>query len=345
MSKQRKRRKSLNAATPSTPKSKYHVDDNMFATPKSHHIQDDDSDSSPYSLSFSQRAMGVEVTWGEKSRPTPFKSKKIYERRDTESPPTKSYFDVEPVSTESPKGLYKFLLGWERRIDRQIEDDFERISNETTGAETSNHTNPSTNNDTNCLNSTDRFEVPTSNRNSSVNFKQLLNDSEDMDLMLYSQRIEQEICSRLEPPKPVLEATASKGFSELFSDNDDDLLLALDDPVLLDKKLPHKSSFARHKSIAIQPNSSTNEVTPSKSNSNNNVQTKPGVTIRSPAKQNQPSTPKTTSTATASLVRHKSMPSPNLIHTAKKCSAEEIEIKRQTALAKLKLRKQRLTKK
>ncbi len=51
--------------TPSTPKSKYHVDDNMLATPRSHYIPDDDLDSSPYSLSFSQRAMGVEViTWG-----------------------------------------------------------------------------------------------------------------------------------------------------------------------------------------------------------------------------------------------------------------------------------------
>ncbi|KAG4067995.1 hypothetical protein HA402_010681 [Bradysia odoriphaga] len=340
MSKQRKRRKSLNAGTPSTPKSKYHVDDNMFATPKSHHIQDDDSDSSPYSLSFSQRAIGVEVTWGEKSRPTPFKSKKIYERRDTESPPTKSYFDVEPVATDSPKGLYKFLLGWERRrIDTQIEDDFERISNETAGVETSNYTNASTNNDTNCLTYNDRVEAPASNRNNSLNFKQLLNDSEDMDLMLCSQRIEQEIGSRSEPSKPALEPTASKGFSEFYSDNDDDLLLALEDPVLLDKK--HKSSFARHKSIAIQPNSSINEVAPpSKLNSNNSAKT-----IQPQAQHNQPSTPKSTATATASLVRHKSMPSPNVTTSAKKCSAQEIEIKRQTALAKLKLRKQRLTKK
>lgn len=191
----------------------------MFVTPK-HSVQDDDSDSSPYSLSFSQRAMGVEVTWGEKSRPTPFKSRKIYERLETESPPTKSYFDVEPVATESPKGLYKFLLGWEKRIDRQIEDDFEIITNETTGATSSNHTNSSTTNDTNCLDSTDRVEFPASNRNNSLNFQQLLNDSEDMDLMLYSQRIEQEICSRVEPPKPALEPTASKGFSEFFSDND-----------------------------------------------------------------------------------------------------------------------------
>lgn len=191
----------------------------MHATPKTHYIQDDDSDSSPYSLTFSQR-VGVEVTWGEKSRSTPFKSKRTYERRDTDSPPiSKTYVDVEPA-TESPKGLYKFLLGWEkRRIATQIEDDVERIDIEPiSSTETSIHTNATTSSNElkSCTSSANVDETEPVIKNS-PNYKQLLNDSEDMDLLLCSQRIEQEMCNRSEP---VQKATASKGFSEYFSDND-----------------------------------------------------------------------------------------------------------------------------
>lgn len=204
--------------SPSTPKhaSKHHVDGNIFTTPKSHLIQDDDSDSSPYNLSFSQRAIGVEITWGEKTRSIPFKTRKTYERRDTESPPTKTYVDVEPVAAESPKGLYKFLTGWERRrVATQFEDDIERINNDTTSASNSNNT--TTNNGTNFDTATEQVEETKSIISNSPNFKQLLNDSEDFDLILCSQRIEQEVCSRTEP---VIGAIASKGFSELFSDDD-----------------------------------------------------------------------------------------------------------------------------
>lgn len=102
-----------------------------------------------------------------------------------------------------------------------------------------------------------------------------------------------------------------------YSQTDDMLLANLDDPLLLDKKLPQKSSFARHKSIAIQPNSSiTNGVASSNINSGGNSKnsaTKSGVTPQ-PAKQSaKPSTPTTTRTTTTApvLVRHKSMPSPN----------------------------------
>lgn len=226
----------------------------MFATPKSHYNLDDDSDSSPYSLSFSQRAIGnsicdlrletasnvwlpyitkgnkyadhykwfnellysigVEVTWGEKTRSIPFKSKKSYEQRDAESPPTKTYVDVEPVATESPKGVFKFLLGWKRRqVASQIEDDFQRIADETTSAQNSNNST----NETNFYTASEQVE-PTQSISNSPNYKQLLNDSEDMDLMLCSQRIEQEVQSRVEPV--IQTAIASKGFSDLFSDDD-----------------------------------------------------------------------------------------------------------------------------
>lgn len=91
------------------------------------------------------------------------------------------------------------------------------------------------------------------------------------------------------------------------------MLLAslLDDPLLFENK--HKSSFARHKSIAIQPNSSIKNDTTSSNlssgNSTNNTKTKSGIPLRS-VMQNEPSTP-TTSNAAPILVRHKSMPSPN----------------------------------
>lgn len=97
-----------------------------------------------------------------------------------------------------------------------------------------------------------------------------------------------------------------------FPQTDDFLLANLDDPLLLDKKLPHKSSFARHKSIAIQPNSSiTNGTTASNLNSGNtakNAVTNAGIAYQ-PVKQSAPSTPKRTTAPV--LVRHKSMPSPN----------------------------------
>lgn len=224
------------SASPSTPKqpSKHNVDDNMFATPTSHHIQDDDSDSSPYCLSFSQRAMGVEViTWDEKSRATPFKSKKSYEKRDTESPPTRSYVDVEPVASESPKGLFKFLLGWERRqVATQIEDDFERIDNETTSAQNANNT--TSNNETIFCNATEQVEATQSRISNSPNLKHLLNDSEDMDLILCSQRIEQEEFSRNAPV--IQNIVTSKGFSEIFSDDDGKMFLtvSIDESIIND---------------------------------------------------------------------------------------------------------------
>lgn len=225
------------AAAPSTPKSKYHGSDSMYNTPKSHHIHDDDSDSSPYSLSISQRAIGVEVTWGEKTRSTPFKSKYVHQRRDTDSPPTtKPYVDDEPVN-ESPKGLFKFMLAWERRrIATQIEDDVQRISDETAGVEASNDTNASASIGGSLYSTaTEQVESSVASVSDSPNFKQLLNDSVDMDLMLCSQQIEQEVCSgsktlkeacRAEPAAPENRcefsqtATASKGFSEFLSDND-----------------------------------------------------------------------------------------------------------------------------
>lgn len=183
----------------------------MFATPKSHYFQDDDDgDSSPYSLSFSQRAGGVEVTWDEKSKSTPFKSRKNYEQRYTESPPTKTYVDVEPLPDQSPKGLFKFLIGWERRT--QIEDDFERLTNETANVQNSNNMMIT---DTVTEYNTDADQVDGTKgttESNSLNLKQLLNDSEDMDLMLCSQRIEEEVCNRMAPPT---ESIASKGFFDM----------------------------------------------------------------------------------------------------------------------------------
>lgn len=169
-------------------------------------------------------SVGVEVTWGEKTRSIPFKSKKSYEQRDAESPPTKAYVDLEPVATESPKGVFKFLLGWKRRqVASQIEDDFERISDEKTRVQNSDSTTST--NETNFYSASEQVEPATSISNS-PNFKQLLNDSEDMDLMLCSQRIEQEVQSRTEPV--IQTAIASKGFSDLFSDDDGKFLLFID---------------------------------------------------------------------------------------------------------------------
>lgn len=160
----------------------------------------------------------MEVTWGEKTRSIPFKSKKRYEQRDAESPPTKTYVDVEPVATESPKGVFKFMLGWERRqvasqIEEKLEDDVKRIADESTSVQNSNNTT----NETNFYTASEQVE-PAQSISNSPNYKQLLNDSEDMDLMLCSQRIEQEVQSRAEPV--IQTAIASKGFSDLFSDDD-----------------------------------------------------------------------------------------------------------------------------
>lgn len=93
---------------------------------------------------------------------------------------------------------------------------------------------------------------------------------------------------------------------------DDALLANLDHPLLLDKKLPQKSSFARHKSIAIQPNSLiANGTVAGNLNTGSNTkksETKSDTTHQS-VKQNEPSTPSRTATAPI-LIRHKSMPSP-----------------------------------
>lgn len=102
-----------------------------------------------------------------------------------------------------------------------------------------------------------------------------------------------------------------------LSQTDDMLLANLDDPIILDKKLPQKSSFARHKSIAIQPNSSIT-YGPTESNLNNlnsgsntKISEASAGIIHQPLKPNEPSTPKSSSTTAPMLVRHKSMPSPN----------------------------------
>lgn len=216
------------SASPSTPThaTKYRDDDNMFATPKSHCIHDDDSDSSPYNLSFSQRAIGVEVTWGEKTRSIPFKSKKRYVQRNTESPPMINYVDIEPVATESPKGVFKFMLGCNRlQVASQIEEDFQRIADEATSVPHSNNT--TTTNETTSFYTATEHVAPDKSRSNSPNFKQLLNDSEDMDLMLCSQRIEQEVCSRTAEQPVVQTAIASKGFSDLFSDDDGKFLFGV----------------------------------------------------------------------------------------------------------------------
>lgn len=223
------------SASPSTPKHgpKYRDNDNIFATPKSHYINDDcDSDSSPYSLSFSQRAPGVEVTWGERTKSTPFKSKPWTEQRETESPPTSKMMSVDVeldstrVTTESPKGLFKFLLGWERRgISTQIENDFQRIGDDTISAlnaennviVNSTNSNNTPTNDSSFYPAIEPVGETKSKISNSSNLKQFLNDSEDMDLFLSSQRIEQEICSRTEP---VIQPVASKGFADIFADDD-----------------------------------------------------------------------------------------------------------------------------
>lgn len=282
--------------------------------------------------------MGVEVTWGERTKSTSFKSK-TYEQRDTESPPTKVFVD-EPTS-ESPKGLFKFLLGWERRgVSSPIENDFQSLSDETTSAlnveRNGANSHISTTNDSTFYTAKEKVEETKSEIRNSPNLKHLLNDSEDMDLILCSQRVEQEVCSST---KSVI-AIASKGFSAAFSDDDgkhflsftfelnlliiltlptDDLLLAnLDDPFLVDKKMPQKSIFARHKSIAIQPNSSiTAGATASILNSNTSariVETKSNNIIQPVNKIETPTASATATSTTPSksiLVRHKSMPSPN----------------------------------
>lgn len=96
----------------------------------------------------------------------------------------------------------------------------------------------------------------------------------------------------------------------------DDLLLAnLDVPSSVDKKLPQKSFFARHKSIAIQPNSLiVQDTTSSTTNPSNNskINDKMSGFVLQPAKKSEPLASSVTSTPSKPiLVRHKSMPSPN----------------------------------
>lgn len=110
--------------------------------------------------------------------------------------------------------MYKFLLGWERRRDAiQIEEEIERLDNGAASVPNSNNSN--SNNETNFYTATEQVDATKTIISNSPNLKQLLNDSEDMDLMLCSQRVEQEVSSRKEPVKPVV---ASKGFSEITDD-------------------------------------------------------------------------------------------------------------------------------
>ncbi|KAJ6638562.1 hypothetical protein Bhyg_11299, partial [Pseudolycoriella hygida] len=317
---------------PTTPKhaSKHRDDD--FATPKSHYIHDDDPDLSPHPLPFSQRPTGVEVIWEEKNKSTPFKSKyACTPLRDTASPPTNPCLDVEPPANDSPKGLFRFLLQYRKR---QIEDDIQRIESESSEKQ---DMNTASSNCSELITATERVESTSPIPNESHNFMQLLNDSEDMNLMLCSQKIEEEICK---PPVPVHQTIASKGFSDMFSDDDDFLLANLEDPLLVDKKASH-SQFTRHKSIAIQPNSLRTNATVKSNQSNYYKNT--AVTSKVAIQTEKKSEALTSTNASQSLVRHKSMPSPNvtIANTTKKCTAEEIAIKREIALAKLKLRKER----
>lgn len=162
---------------------------------------------------------GAEVTWGKRTRPISSISKPFVPQ-DYESPPIKKFVETpKEAQSNSPRGLFKFLLGYEKLgVSTPVKDDIAQvivvdqdIASTTEQLETlSDHKNET---------AVEVDKQTKSKSNNSTNYKELLADSEDIIFMQCAQKLEQEMSWLVQPLK---KSVASKGMVDAFSDTHHD---------------------------------------------------------------------------------------------------------------------------